>query len=98
MEGFGNTLKELRIKRNLNQKQFAELLGISATRLNYWEKDKREPDLFNILKICAVLDITPDELLNIKNQLILSDLERKIILYYRTDEKFKKIINSYLEV
>ena len=52
MEGFGNTLKELRIKRNLNQKQFAELLGISATRLNYWEKDKREPDLFNILKIC----------------------------------------------
>lgn len=98
MEGFGSMLKELRIKRNLNQKQFAELLGISATRLNYWEKDKREPDLFNILKICAVLDITPDELLNIKNQLILSDVERKIILYYRSDEKFKKIINSYLEV
>lgn len=33
------TLKELRARRNLTQKQAAEALGVSLTTYNAWEKD-----------------------------------------------------------
>ncbi len=33
------TLKELRARRNITQKQAAECLGVSTTTYNAWEKD-----------------------------------------------------------
>ncbi|MBR4892600.1 MAG: helix-turn-helix transcriptional regulator [Clostridia bacterium] len=98
MKGFGSKIIELRKIKGYTQKQLAEFLQISPTRLNYWEKDKREPDLFNILKLCEVLDISPDELLNIEKNIILNELEQKIILEYRTNIKFKNIVNVWLGV
>ena len=35
---FGNRLKQAREGKGYNQKQFAEKLEITATRLNYWEQ------------------------------------------------------------
>lgn len=65
---FGERLKNERERQGYNQKQFAELLGITPTRLNYWEKDKREPDVFNIRNILKVLDIDSDYLLGIERE------------------------------
>lgn len=52
-----------RKQRGLSQKALAELLGISATRLNYWEKNKREPDVQMINNLCEALLIDGDSLL-----------------------------------
>ena len=49
----------------LTQKQLAENLGISPTRLNYYEKDKREPDVLMIKKIARELEVDPNFLLGI---------------------------------
>ena len=68
MSTFGERLKNERERQGYNQKQFAELLGITPTRLNYWEKDKREPDVFNIRNILKVLDIDSDYLLGIERE------------------------------
>lgn len=38
---FGERLVQLRKEKKISQKDFAAILGISPTRLNYWEKDKR---------------------------------------------------------
>ena len=65
MESFGQRLKIEREKQGYNQKAFAELLGITPTRLNYWEKDKREPDVLNIKKILSVLNVDSDYLLGV---------------------------------
>ena len=48
---FGDRLVKAREKKGLNQKELAQLLGITPTRLNYWEKNKREPDVFMIKKL-----------------------------------------------
>ena len=53
-------------KKGLTQKKLAELLEITPTRLNYWEKDKREPDFFMFTKIINILNADANELLGLK--------------------------------
>lgn len=66
MNGFGKRLVSARKKKGLTQKKLAELLEITPTRLNYWEKDKREPDFFMFTKILTVLDADANEMLGLK--------------------------------
>ena len=78
-------------------------LGITATRLNYWEKDKREPDVAMIKKISALLDVSSDWLIgneqNADIDVILSSAEKDHIKKYRTlDEYSKKVVDSVLDL
>lgn len=66
MDGFGERLVAAREKKGYSQKKLAELLDITPTRLNYWEKDKREPDFFMFSKILSVLDADANKLLGIQ--------------------------------
>ena len=66
MSSFGERLKSEREKSGYNQKEFAEAIGVTPTRLNYWEKDKREPDFFNIRKMIDALGCDADYLLGTK--------------------------------
>ena len=65
MDGFGKRLVAAREKRTYTKK-LAELLEITPTRLNYWEKDKREPDFFMFTKIINILNADANELLGLK--------------------------------
>ena len=98
---FGNRLKQAREGKGYNQKQFAEKLEITATRLNYWEKDKREPDVALIKKIACLLDVSSDWLIGneIKqNEFVLTDFEKQYIKKYRTlDEYGKKAVDLILD-
>lgn len=60
----GERIVFYRRRRNLTQKALADLMGISPTRLNYWEKDKREPDVRMINQLCRTLDVDPKYLLS----------------------------------
>ena len=60
---FGERIVFYRGKKNINQKQLAQILGITPTRLNYWEKDKRQPDVAMIKAISEALDVSPDILI-----------------------------------
>ena len=68
MDTFGQRLVTSREKHNLSQKEFAERLGITPTRLNYWEKDKREPAIEMIKLIAQNLDIDPNYLIGYQPQ------------------------------
>lgn len=72
MEGFGKRLVIAREKMGFTQKKLAELLDITPTRLNYWEKDKREPDFFMFTKIINILNADANELLGIKKNDIVN--------------------------
>lgn len=63
MGSFAERLINAREKKNLTQKQLAEKLGITPTRLNYWEKGKREPNIEMIGKLAESLDVSPDSLM-----------------------------------
>jgi len=65
MDSFGTRLVKSRENKNLNQKELAKLLGISPTRLNYWEKDKREPDVAMIKSISRILCVSANYLIGL---------------------------------
>jgi putative transcriptional regulator len=49
-----NEIKEIRLKHNLTQDKFAELLGISTGTLKNWEQGRRKPTgPANVLLIIA---------------------------------------------
>lgn len=88
MHTFGQRLVASREKRNLSQKELAEKLGITPTRLNYWEKDKREPAIEMIKALAQALDVDTDYLIGHQPQnknapLYLSETEDKLIGLHR---------------
>ena len=62
---FGDRLTIYRGEKGFNQKEFASALGITPTRLNYWEKNKREPDVEMLKKIASILEVSTDELIGL---------------------------------
>lgn len=106
MNTFGERLTQARKDKGLSQKAFAELLEITATRLNYWEKDKREPDIPHLHKICEILNINGDWLLGRSEQKEkptilnneLSKHEQAVIAAYREQPDTQKHIDKLLGV
>ena len=99
---FGNRLKQARENKGYNQKQFAERLGVTPTRLNYWEKDKREPDVAIIKQIAQILDVSSDWLIGnnlINVDITLSANEKQHIKKYRSlDHYGRKAVDSLLDI
>nr|DAR15697.1 MAG TPA: helix-turn-helix domain protein [Caudoviricetes sp.] len=63
---FGDRLTMYRGEKGFNQKEFASALGITPTRLNYWEKNKREPDVEMLKKIASILEVSTDDLIGLQ--------------------------------
>ena len=102
---FGERLVKAREDAGYNQKQLANVLGITPTRLNYWEKNKREPDVYNINQIASALNISADYLIgnntaNIHSGISgnLSQKEQEHIKKYRVlDEHGKEAVDGLLD-
>lgn len=65
---FGNTISELRKKKNATQEDMAAELGVTAAAVSKWENGYTLPD---ILMLCALADyfhVTTDELLGRKRK------------------------------
>lgn len=61
---FGETIRQLRIKKDLSQKDLAAMLGICNTTLSQYEKNKRAPKFETLLKLADILGVSTDYLLN----------------------------------
>lgn len=64
MPTFGENLVAIRKQKGITQKDLAEKIGITATRLNYWEKDKRKPGLDWVKILAEALDVPSSALIN----------------------------------
>lgn len=90
MDTFGKRLISARSKLNLTQKELAEKLGITPTRLNYYEKDKREPDISMIKKISSALNVDPNFLVGVWSEDQYEDFENA-----KTDEDRLYLLNNW---
>lgn len=57
-------LKEFRKAENLTQRQKANSLNMSVTGYASWEQGLAEPNTTDIKRICTILNITPNDLLD----------------------------------
>lgn len=67
MKDFGNRIKELRIEKNLTQKELAKILNIRNTTISAWEKDIAEPPFETLVYFCKLFNVSADYLLGLEN-------------------------------
>lgn len=63
MSQFSRQLKTIRLAKNLSQDALAEQLFISRQSISKWENGDATPDLENLVKLAAVLEVSLDKLL-----------------------------------
>lgn len=69
MTSLGIRLIKLRKSKNLNQKDAAKFIGISAVNLSRYEKEQRTPDMAMINKLADFYEVHPSYLLFGKNKI-----------------------------
>ena len=57
-------IKEFRARKNLSQKEFGRLVGVSAQAVSKWEREIAYPDIFTLPSLARLLGVSVDELLN----------------------------------
>jgi transcriptional regulator with XRE-family HTH domain len=89
---FGGRIKEARIKKELTQRQLADMIGAKHNSVSDWENDKNKPDPDTIELILGALDITANDLFGWDNpEQLKADAEEladKII----SNDKVKNIL------
>lgn len=76
-ELISSKIKELRLRNNLTQEEFAEKLGLTLNGVSNIERNRYQPTAKTIDRICSVFNITPAELL-IQNSTKSSDIINNI--------------------
>ena len=65
MKEFAMKLKATRAEKNLSHQQVADGVGITRAAYSNYEQGLREPDLDTLKKICLLLEVSADDLLDI---------------------------------
>lgn len=100
----GENIIKARKQREMSQKELASQLGITATRLNYWEKDKRDPPIQMLNLLSEALNVDVDTLIGRKStasstESRASEKENLFIQKYRAlDERGKENVESVLDL
>lgn len=99
----GERIIDIRKKKGISQKDLASQLGITPTRLNYWEKDKRDPSIPMLNLLSEALDVDVNELIGRKQEVYVkepsSEKESLLIKKYRAlDERGKQTVEIVLDM
>jgi len=62
---YGEGIRELRKERNLSQKQLGEAIGVDFRTVSFWETERYEPNISQIIKLCKLFQIESDYLLGL---------------------------------
>lgn len=96
----GKFLQQLRIEKNLTQKELSEMLHYSDNAISSWEKGKTLPNNpETLVKLSEFYDVSIEELLygerkNTKNSKEISNNMENI--YRKNYRKFKKVLNLFI--
>lgn len=87
-----NRITELRIQKNVSERQMSLDLGHSPSYINGITSGKKLPSVPELLYICEYLEIEPSEFFNTKKQTSL--VHQKIInsIYYLNDRDLNLIL------
>ena len=92
----GNRIRKYREASHLSQKQLAEILGVSNSRVS---KGLNRPDADILAEMCVALDVSPSLLLGIKvTGDELTEQERKVLKAYREKEDIRQAVHILLGI
>lgn len=76
-------LREIRIMKNISQKELGEKLNLADTTISSYERGLCDPSLENLIKMADILDVSVDTLLghdaNLIDLNVLSDNQKQVV-------------------
>lgn len=95
----GSRIRKYRENKGLSQKDLADLIGVSNSRISNWEQGINRPNADIVADICKALNISPSELLDVQLSTdVLSEQERKVINAYRDKPELQQAVNILLGI
>ena len=95
----GKRIRKYREDRKLSQKDLADMIGVSNSRISNWEKGINRPDADMLADLGRALKVSPSELLDVRLSTDeLNDQERKVIQAYRTKTELQQAVNILLGI
>ena len=89
MIDFGQKLRQLRIEKNLTQKELASLIGVKNSVISFYEVGDRTPSPEVIKKLATVLNVSSDYLLGIE--------KKEVLDISGLDENDKKLVRTLVD-
>ena len=77
-ETFGNMVVALRKEKGMTQLELAEKMGVTDKAVSKWERDLSFPDVSSIPKLAEILEVSVDELMQVKTDAKEDTTKRKI--------------------
>ncbi len=95
----GNRIRMYRKESGLTQKQLADRINVTKSRVSNWEQGINRPDADILADICRVLNVSPSNLLNVHLSADdLSDKERRAIQAYRNKTEVQRAVDILLGI
>ncbi len=95
----GGRIRKYREICGLSQKELAQRIGVSNSRVSNWEQGVNRPDADILAEICKALQVSPSELLDVRlSPDDLSEQERKVVMAYRTKPDLRKAVHILLGI
>ena len=95
----GSRIRKYREKQGLSQKELAQMIGVSNSRVSNWEQGINRPDADILASICRALNTSPSELLDVRlPQDNLNEQERKVIQAYRAKVELRQAVHILLGI
>lgn len=85
----GNKLKEYRESKNMTQKEIADIIEVKPATISKYESGTLEPNIETLKKLCEVFDVTLDELVKDKKDIL--DINKINILEVLREQKELKL-------
>lgn len=95
----GSRIRKYREERGFSQKELAEMLGVSNSRVSNWEQGINRPDANILAELCRALKVSPSDLLAVYlSEEEFTEREKKIIKAYRDKKDMQKAVDALLEI
>ena len=95
----GSRIRKYRESLGLSQKDLADKLGISNSRVSNWEQGINRPDADMLADICLALNISPSELLNLHLAPgEITSKEKEVLTAYRDKPELHHAVHLLLGI
>lgn len=102
---FSQVIKNLRKEKGLTQQELANIVGITATGVSYWESGNAVPNTETLNKLANYFGVTVNFLLGVKDKIEMEDNSRTAILFRKAEqvdpkekEKLLDILDSTIDI
>lgn len=95
---FSQVIKKIRKEKGLTQQELANIVGITATGVSYWESGNAVPNTRTLNKIANYFGVTVNFLLGIKDKIEMEDNSRTTILFRKIEQVTPKEKEKLLDI